>query len=420
MPTNSNNEKKAGVTNNSVVAKDNSLISFLCRFDLTELRFLTFCIAHYDSRKGNYSVTTHVSDFCKVYNITKGKAYNQLKQIFRAFNEKPYEAQIGKKQIIRNWFTGADYDGGYITFTLNKEIEPLLLELKGSFSKYRLRDVSKIRSAVAWRLYENLNQRHGLKTWTVELELLKSLLGIENKHPRWQNLKMRVIEPCLKEINEVTNLEVSYQPVKKGRTVASVAFFIDTKQQPEVITLGKEKEELFKKLLEMGLGEDKTSVLTDKAVTYGLCTELIEKIPDYQERWMQKKIGTLSSAVEFCVNARIAELEVANDEQQGGEELYSLLCDCGLAQKTAITYAENALRYGVYEHFLDKVPTLKERWERKKSGSLAAYVTGVLKQELAKLDEPKVPDEDMSPPSKMMPEDRHDANNWKHHLSKNK
>ncbi len=87
------------------------------------------------------------------------------------------------------------------------------------------RAVLAFESRYALRLYTVLSLRAGLKKTSEDftLEDLRELLGVPaGKLPRWQELKLWVIEKALAEINQLAGFHAGFVPLKKGRRVIGV------------------------------------------------------------------------------------------------------------------------------------------------------------------------------------------------------
>ena len=77
-------------------------------------------------------------------------------------------------------------------------------------------------------------------TFVVLLTLFENRLSREfnkilvNITERFNNLKTRVIDPALKEVNKYTDIVVTYKNIKKGRNIVALEFFIETNQQTAI------------------------------------------------------------------------------------------------------------------------------------------------------------------------------------------
>lgn len=99
--------------------------------------------------------------------------------------------------------------------------------------------LTRFKSFYSQRLYELLrlwSRTDEVIIKDFKLDQLRFILGVENKYPNYKNFKQRVISQAIKEINELGNMEVDIDEVKKGRKVEAIRFTI----------LDKERKKYFK------------------------------------------------------------------------------------------------------------------------------------------------------------------------------
>lgn len=127
----------------------------------------------------------------------------------------------------------ADYfDGeGRISLEFDKDLVPHLLGLKEQFTSYRLKDVYRFGSVHTWRLYELLRQHKGLGKREFDVDELKAKIGLAGLYERVGNLKARVIDPAIREINETSDIMCEYEQGKRGRRITGFLFIIRDNQQ---------------------------------------------------------------------------------------------------------------------------------------------------------------------------------------------
>ena len=279
---------------NALVAKDNVLIPQLARFELSELRFLAYCLAYYNSKEQkNRRVTARVTDLCTFFPMHESSAYRVIKQVIISLGKKPAEFQIAKKRCLYHWFSGLEYetDAGEFTFCISPEMEPYLLGLAGNFTQWRLGDVYQFKAASTWKLYENLAQWKQLRKWVVNLDELRLRLGVAGKYPRWNSLRQFLIDPAVEEINAVSDLRVEYQQEKRGRRIGGLVFLIDKKLKDEnIINLEPPEDELYKLLLSHGVNAKTAQDYAKSVNNRGKSEAIIAKLPAIAER--AKKSGS--------------------------------------------------------------------------------------------------------------------------------
>lgn len=153
---------------------------------------------------------------------------------------------------------------GYLLISIDKHLKPYLLKLKEKFTKVPLKYVFPLRSIYAVRLYELLKQYEGTGFRVDYLPDLREMLGIEeNEYTRFDNFERRVLKTAIKEINEKTDLEVSYQKKKTGRKITHIEFKIKTKQK---ISNDKDEKEIIEKVRILNEGDTQTTKSPSESV----------------------------------------------------------------------------------------------------------------------------------------------------------
>ena len=307
---------------NSVVAKSNSIIDKLAKFELSELRLIAYCLAHYDSRtEQNRTFTATTSDLKKIFPINEKSAYRVIRKTVLSLAKKPAEFTEGKTIKLYHWFSGMEYqtDTGTFTFRVSSEMQPYLLGLKGTFTRYRLKDVYQFRAASTWKLYENVKRYEAIRSWSVELDELKLLLGVAGKYPKWYEFQRRIIAPAVDEINKQSDLEVSWEKEKRGRRVVGIVFFIDQRQPDDVINIENPKEALLKSLLDYGVHGKSTKDYVVKLDRLGRTTDALKRLPKIKSSW--EKAGRPCSLQQYVLGAirnEFIQKKLFDDEPEGG------------------------------------------------------------------------------------------------------
>ena len=147
----------------AIIAKDHTIIDKMAKFKLQELRLIAFCLAHYDSSKPDNRVfKTTVDELTAIFpSMDEKSSYNVIRTAMLGINKKPLEFQVGGKLYFWNWFSGFTYTigSGEFEFRITPELQPYLLELEGTFTRYRLQDVYQFKSATTWKLYADTKAR---------------------------------------------------------------------------------------------------------------------------------------------------------------------------------------------------------------------------------------------------------------------
>ena len=75
----------------------------------------------------------------------------------------------------------------------------------------------------------------------ITLNELFEQLGLPESYQDLSNLKKRVIKPSLDEITANTDIDLSYENIKKGRSVVGFKFTVKEKPKPKAIETGRDK-----------------------------------------------------------------------------------------------------------------------------------------------------------------------------------
>ena len=90
----------------------------------------------------------------------------------------------------------------------------------------------RFQSKYSIRLYEFIKSIHYNELASFEkiitLDELRERLGAES-YTEWKNIKARVLEPAIKEVNELSDKTVEYDTVTQNRAVTKLILRITTK-----------------------------------------------------------------------------------------------------------------------------------------------------------------------------------------------
>lgn len=233
---------------NSLVVKDNALINASYNLELTEQRLIMLAIIN--ARESGQGITAdskleiHASDYAKLFNVSADAAYKALREaVNNLFNRQfSYTAEYkktGKVGIVRSrWVSRIFYvdDLALLEITFAPDVVPLITRLEEHFTKYEAKQVAHLTSKYATRLYELLIAwREVGKVPQLELSEFRNRLGlVDSEYTAMSDFKKRVLEPSIKQINEHTDITVTYEQHKKGRIISGFSFKFKQKQQPKV------------------------------------------------------------------------------------------------------------------------------------------------------------------------------------------
>lgn len=183
-----------------------------------------------------------ISELAELLNVPKSNIYRDIDDITDDILNNPVyiREEVGKKVrwIKIPWVTRCEYNSDIgVAIKLNDELKPFLINLKDHYTQYTLDSILVMKSVYAIRIYELLQSeimtrilpRAGTDI-ELSVETLKECCGCESKaYNTFSNFRNRVIDTAVKEINEKTLYTLSYDYVKKGKSVIGLIFHINMK-----------------------------------------------------------------------------------------------------------------------------------------------------------------------------------------------
>ena len=171
----------------------------------------------------------------------KETAYEALKNAVNNLFERQFSFRETTKKgvgIVRSrWVSRIKYidDSAILEITFAPDVVPLITRLEQHFTSYQLKQVSQLTSKYAIRLYELLIAWREIgKVPKIELSEFREKLGIgADEYKAMNHFKSRVLEPSIKQINEHTDITVSYEQHKTGRTITGFSFRFKQKHSPK-------------------------------------------------------------------------------------------------------------------------------------------------------------------------------------------
>ncbi|VVN77336.1 hypothetical protein PS684_06194 [Pseudomonas fluorescens] len=219
-----------------LVVKSNHIIEASYRLSVAEQRVILSAISQVRRDKPvtdevMYSVTAN--DLAQLCGTDPKTAYRDLQNAAERLQTRRVSLLLepdgitirSKRRRVTCWVQTVDYidQEGRIEMRFGKDILPYLTGLQREFTRYALSDVAKMTSAYGIRLYELLVQwPEGHRE--VALDDLRRWLQLEDRYPSIKDLKRRVLDPAVEQINEHSPLKLTWSQRKTGRKVTHLVF----------------------------------------------------------------------------------------------------------------------------------------------------------------------------------------------------
>ena len=222
------------------------------------------------------------SEFSKECGIDLSTAYTALElaseRLFtRFFGYTNAEGDRVKMRWLNKVIYKAGQGGSELYFT--DEVLLLLREFDAlnPYTKYKKEVVLRLRKDYSLDFYHIAKKHQTMGGFQISLDELFEQLGLPESYKRLDNLKNRVIEPSLNEITANTDIDLTYENVKRGRSVVGFKFTVREKPKPKVIETGRDKNtiDMFCKLTDAQI-QKYSSILSKVSDISDLST-----FPDY-------------------------------------------------------------------------------------------------------------------------------------------
>lgn len=130
--------------------------------------------------------------------------YSKYIQMLRAYN-------------LMDSLMPSDDDNVVVRLVFNERIVPFLSELRKNFTQFNIEDVAGFSSSYSMRIYQAMMQFKSTGYRKIKLTDLRYMLALGDKYEATKDLKVRVIDTAVNEINEKSPYKVTYKMLKTGR-----------------------------------------------------------------------------------------------------------------------------------------------------------------------------------------------------------
>jgi plasmid replication initiation protein len=182
----------------------------------------------------------HINMFKQVLGRENSNSvYEQVKDSIKRIQKSSFEFKVGTTTSITSIIAHADIEenSGQVIITLDSKIKPYFYDLKQKVGYTRgkygiLPDISRASSI---RIYMYLKGWQNVKREvTMSLPALNDFLFTKDKYKRFYDFEKNVLKPIVEDINGLkkngerkTDMIISYEKIKKGRSIAAIKFIFE-------------------------------------------------------------------------------------------------------------------------------------------------------------------------------------------------
>ena len=238
------------------VVEHNSLITSIAKMDKTPLKMFELAVSCINTEEPPKDNTVYLSkrDLFAFFKVSDNDKHSRFKQAVEKMQKQAFfqiKEEAGKgfkfKSIVPiPYVEWTDYNDE-VKIEFHREIMPYLINLKKNFTQHALSDIAELNSkysiilyrwlSMNYNQYEHYSVKGGRRADQVEsyrnpsisVKELRIMTDTINEYKDMNNFTKKVLNKPLEEMNAHTSFNVTYEKVKKGRSIDSIVFHIEKK-----------------------------------------------------------------------------------------------------------------------------------------------------------------------------------------------
>ena len=239
------------------VVEHNSLITSIAKMDKTPLKMFELAVSCINTEEPPNDNIVYLSkrDLFAFFKVSDNDKHSRFKEAIEKMQKQAFfqiKEEAGKgfkfKSIVPiPYVEWTDYHDE-VKIEFHREIMPYLINLKKNFTQHALSDIAELNSkysiilyrwlSMQYNQYEHYSVKGGRRAEQVEsyrnpsisIKELRIMTDTVNDYERFQSLETWILKKPLEEINAHTSFNVTYDKIKKGRSIDSIVFHIEKKR----------------------------------------------------------------------------------------------------------------------------------------------------------------------------------------------
>ena len=228
-----------------LVVKSNRLNMAIQNLSLSEVRILQLAIVDARETGNGLSLDKPLNisalRYAKAFGVARQTAHEAILSAEKNLFDRRFSFLDTDNKLVKSrWVQRVKYldDEASIEVILTYDVVNEITRIDGYenfFTQYLLEQTAKMQSTYSVRLYELLVQwKSAKKTPLLQLDCFRQQLGVGvDEYKLMSNFKKRVLDLAVKEINETSDLTVSYEQEKRGKRIVGFKFKVLSKNKPK-------------------------------------------------------------------------------------------------------------------------------------------------------------------------------------------
>lgn len=170
-----------------------------------------------------------LADFC---GFTSTNKYTRIKNATVKLMRRVVNIRLDNNEYyMSHWVQSMHYkNDGTIIYKLDPDLKPELLQLKKAYLSEESKPLMQFNSQYACRFYLLFKQYLKIGQRKFNLDDIISIFQLNKKtYGRISNLKSRIVDPAMEELNEKSDLQIDYEYIKQKRKITAVNFVFKLK-----------------------------------------------------------------------------------------------------------------------------------------------------------------------------------------------
>ncbi len=242
------------------VVEHNALIQSVAKMQKTALKMFELAVSCIDTENLPENNTVYLSkkELFSFFEVSSSSKHSQFKEAIELMQKQAYF------KIKSNKALGIEYESivpipyvkwndynDEVLIRFSPEIMPYLINLKAEFTQYKISELQKLNSKYSLILYRWLSMQYNqyehysvkggrraeqveaYRNPTITVKELRTITDTEKEYDRFFNFEKWILKEPVKEINAHTSFNVTYDKIKKGRSIDSIVFHIEKKRKAD-------------------------------------------------------------------------------------------------------------------------------------------------------------------------------------------
>lgn len=232
---------------NNLVVKDNALIDASFNLSLVEQRLMLLVIIkarEIPNLTPSTQIEIKAQTYMRQFGVAESVAYRNMAEAGKKLKRREFSYRDRYKdhdaRTVAGWVNSVTYVAkiGTIAIKLSEEVIAMISRLEDQFTRYHLEQVSKFNSKYSIRMYELVSKWRSVgKTEKYEIGDLREKLGVgETEYKTMSLFKTNVIDRAVAEINKESDLNVTYEQSRTGRSISHISLTVKPKHPIKTVS----------------------------------------------------------------------------------------------------------------------------------------------------------------------------------------